>query len=244
VVGGSFAKQAEYCGDNLMIGVGPNPFAARLTGAGALDRTFAGAGNAVLKGPGEVSGVATTAGDGVAVFSHRCAEPPRLESTNPQISTFTESGEANPTTQEALLPFTFAAPLIDRQDRVVELESVPPAAEGIDAVARCLPNGEPDPGFGRGGRAPLRHKPYYGTAIAVDAQSRPIIALFTRQIVLRRYLEDGRVDADFGPGGLLTAKGKAPSAIALDSDGRIYTVSVSPESARTTITLARFIPGD
>jgi uncharacterized delta-60 repeat protein len=243
VVGGSFAKEAEYCGDSLRIGIGPDPFVARLTSTGALDGAFGGTGHAVLKGPGEVSGVAATAGDGVAVFSHRCAEPPRYESTNPQISAFSEGGEATPTAQEALLPFTYQPLLLDPQDRVVELEGVPPAAEGIDAVTRRLPNGEPDPSFGRGGRAPLGDKPHYATTIAVDAQSRPIIALFAKQIVLRRYLEDSEADTAFGPGGRLTAKGTPPSAIALDAEGRIYTVSVVSASARTTITLARFIPG-
>jgi hypothetical protein len=68
---------------------------------------------------------------------------------------------------------------------------------------------------------PRGKKPHYGTAIAVDAQSRPIVALSAGKIVLRRYLPEGNVDMSFGPDGRLTAGGRAPSAIALDTSGRI-----------------------
>jgi sugar lactone lactonase YvrE len=133
--------------------------------------------------------------------------------------------------------------LIDPAGRVVELEGPPPAGEGVDSVARYLPDGEPDPSFGRHGRTILRHKPHYADAIAVDARSRPIIALEAKGIVLRRYLPNGTVDKRFGPKGRLQAKGKVPSGIALDAEGRIYTVGVSKGSTATTLQIARFIPG-
>lgn len=239
VVGGAFGKEPGYCD----FGRGPDPFLARLSATGALDTTFAGSGHAVLTGPGELASLIPAPGGGLAVFSRRCPSEPRLEATGSQITAFTESGEASATTREVLLPFSYQAPLLDPAGRIVQLESVSPAAEGVDAVARSLPDGERDPSFGLGGRAPLHQKPHYGTAIAVDAQSRPIIALGAGKIVLRRYLPEGNVDTTFGPGGRLTAAGSAPSAIALDASGRIYTVSLAPDLHRTKITLARFIPG-
>ena len=239
VVGGSFGERPGYCD----FGRGPDPFVARLTATGALDTTFAGSGHAVLKGPGEFRSLAPVPSGGLAVFSSACPAEPRLEATGSVLSAFGEGGEASATVQGVLLPFSYKAPVLDPEGRIVQLESVPPAAEGVDAVARSLPDGERDPSFGLGGRVPLRNKPHYGTAIAVDAQSRPIIALYAGKIILRRYLPEGAVDMGFGPEGRLTAGGVAPSAIALDASGRIYTVSLKRDLHHTKVTLARFIPG-
>jgi hypothetical protein len=241
VVGGAFGQDKDKCG--LGVNEGPSPVVARLTATGAPDPTFAGSGHATLKGHGGVTGLAPIPGGGLAAFSRYCPSPPRLEPGSPEYRVFTEAGKASPTVRRVSLPYTSFGPLIDPRRRVVVLSTVPPAAEGVDAVARCLPNGKLDPTFGHKGRAILRHEPHFAEAIAVDAKSRPIIALSAKQIVLRRYLANGKVDRRFGPNGKLTAAGQVPSAIALDGAGRIYTLSVSHDSTKGTVTVARFIPG-
>jgi uncharacterized delta-60 repeat protein len=251
VVAGSFGKAAESCG--YTIGSGPDPFVGRLTASGAIDKTFAGVGHAVLKGPGGVTSLAQLPGGGAAVFTTPCSTtpcsttpcstPPRFEWRSPYFSALTESGEASPFATERPLGFTYQAPAIDSNGRVLELESPPPAAEGADALARYLPSGDPDPGFGRRGRVVLRRGSRWASAFAVDAQDRPIIAVAARKIELRRFLPDGKIDMGFGPRGRLTAKSTAPSAIALDARGRIYTVSLARNQSQTTVRVVRFIPG-
>lgn len=239
IVGGSFGQEGK-CGMGFEQVTAP--YVARLTTTGALDPTFAGSGRAIFRGYSTVTGLAPIPGGGFAVFSKQCPTPPRLESPGTEYGAFTEDGEANPAFRKALLGETSTTPLIDSRRRVVLLNSVLGAGSGVDAVARWLPNGRPDPGFGRDGRVALRHKPHYAEAIAVDAKSRPIIALHTKGIVLRRYLQNGKVDRHFGPNGKLTAAGKIPRAIGLDGEGRIYTLSLRA-GEQTTLRLARFIPG-
>jgi uncharacterized delta-60 repeat protein len=240
IVGGGFGPETacSYSG----VG-GRSPYIARLTASGAPDPTFAGTSYTTLKGTGGVGGLAQTQGGNFAVFSYACPTPPRYESRGPEYSVFAESGAASPVAQQVPLGYHYAPLLIDPRGRVVELESSPPAGESADTVVRYLPNGDPDPSFARHGRFVLRHKPHYADAIAVDAKSRPIIAMAAKRIVLRRFLADGKVDKRFGPEGQLTGPGPTPSVIALDAQGRIYTVSLSKGAARTSVRIARFIPG-
>jgi hypothetical protein len=182
---------------------------------------------------------------GLAVFSRPCATPPRVETRSPRFTDLTESGDVGLPGSGRGLPFTWDAPALDPDGRVLELESPPPAAVEYepDALVRFLPNGDPDPGFGRHGRVVVR-RPREVSAFAVDAAGRPIVASSTRgRAELRRFRLDGRLDRGFGRAGRLTAKVGLPGAIALDARGRIYTVSLAQGSSQTTVRVARFIPG-
>jgi hypothetical protein len=240
IVGGAFGQEGK-CG--LGFEAVAAPYVARLTATGALDPTFAGSGHATLEGYGEVTGPTPIPGGGFAVFSRYCPTPPRLEPGGPEYSVFAEDGKKSSTARQVSLPYTFTAPLIDFRRRVVELYNVDGAGVGVDAVRRYLPNGEPDPGFGRDGRVLIDRKPHFAEAIAVDAKNRPIIVLNAKRIVLRRYLTNGKVDRRFGPKGRLTVAGETPRAIALDGEGRVYTLSLSGSLAQTNLRIARFIPG-
>lgn len=240
VIGGSFGKGTETCG--IIYGKGPAPFVGRLTATGAIDKTFAGSGHATLKGLGRVESLARNPAGGLAVFSRECPSPPRLETRGPAFSAFTERGEASPGAEEVGLGFSYASPLIDPAGRILMIESPPPAGEGASALVRDLPNGDYDLSFGRHGRVVLRGGLKRASALAVDAQSRPIISETAKRIELRRFLPDGKLDMGFGPKGRLTAKGDEPSAIALDARGRIYTVSLAHDSSQTTVEVARFLP--
>lgn len=242
VIGGSFGAGSERrCGYTFESG--PAPFVGRLSASGAIDASFAGSGTAVLKGPGGVSSLAEIPGGGIAAFTTPCSTPPRFEWQAPVFSAFTESGEANPLATERPLAFSYTAPAIDPDGRIVELESPPPAGEGASALRRLLPNGERDPSFGNKGRVVLIHGLRPDGAFAVDAQGRPIIATETGKVELRRFLPDGRLDTAFGPRGRLVAAGEEPSAIALDGSGRIYTVTLTRGSPKRIVEVDRFIPG-
>ena len=64
----------------------------------------------------------------------------------------------------------------------------------------------------------------------------------TRRTELRRFLPNGKPDRRFGNGGRLTVKSTAPSAIAFDAGGRIYTAPLGRNSSQTIVKVARFIP--
>jgi uncharacterized delta-60 repeat protein len=240
IVGGEFGPETS-CGYGAEGAV--HPYIARLSAAGAPDPSFAGKGYATLGGAGGVSGLAATRGGNLAVFSNACPTGARYESRAPEYSVFTEGGAPSPIARHVPLGYSYVPMLVDRRGRVVQLESSPPAGEGVDAVTRYLPNGNSDRGFGRHGSFLFRHKPHYADAIAVDAKNRPIVAMSAKRIVLRRFLTDGEVDERFGPKGQLTAKGAAPRAIAVDAEGRIYTVAVSKGPTATSVQISRFIPG-
>lgn len=242
VLGGAFSSNGDVpCGYDFK--KGPDPFVARLTTTGAIDETFATSGHELLRGPGGVDSVAPYPAGGIAVFSRPCSFGARVEEQAPLYGRLDGNGHANPHVKERSLDFTYGSPLIDPKGRLVEIESVPPAAEGPDALARYHPNGRLDRGFGDKGRVILGRKLGRGAdALAVDAQDRPIVAAEAGRIELRRFRANGKLDRRFGPGGRLTAKAEAPGAIALDAQGRIYTLSLSLGPSATTLRIARFIP--
>lgn len=235
IIGGSFGTEGEGESCGYRIGVGPDPFVARLTDAGALDPSFAGSGNLVLPGPGGLGSIQQTPDGGLAAFSYPCPTPPRFESRSPLVRLFTEAGEPSPDGPGPPLDFSYLSPVVDPKGRFVELESPPPAAEGPSALTRFLPTGRSDPHFGRDGRTFVRDLSG-ATAFAVDAESRPIIAVDGG---LRRYRQDGKPDMRFGRRGVVAAKIGGPRVIAFDARGRIYTLS----GTRGIVEVARFLPG-
>jgi uncharacterized delta-60 repeat protein len=243
IVAGSFGETTEPCG--VTFGGGPSPYVARLTASGAIDPTFGKAGHTVLGEKGDVISLAPTPGGGLTVFSCPCASPPRVETPAPRFLELTARGHAAKPARHGGLPFTWGAPVVDPKGRIVELENSPPAAIEYepDALVRTLPDGAPDPHFGRHGTVVLR-KPKGASAFAVDAGGRPILASAAKgRTELWRFRANGKPDHSFGPGGRLTAKAGAPRAIAFDAAGRIYTVSQARSSSVSTIEVARFIPG-
>jgi uncharacterized delta-60 repeat protein len=242
LLGGSVGAGLQSCG--LGAGEGFDPFVARLTATGAVDTTFAGSGHAILKGPGRVEGVEETVDGNLGVFGDPCSVTmSRTEVFPPFFSLFTAAGEASSRAREVALRYSFVVPVIDPTGRVVQLASGSPPSDAFDAVTRYRPNGRLDRSFADRGRYLLRHRPHYADAIAVDARSRPIIAMASQRIALRRFLPNGRPDPSFGPNGRLTAPGKNPWDIGLDDSGRIYTLGHKQVHGGTILQIARFIPG-
>jgi uncharacterized delta-60 repeat protein len=237
LVAGSFGPPDVICA----FGMGPTPFVARLTEAGAVDRSFDGTGYLAFEGHGVVSSLGLLPGGAPAVFTTPCSTGARVEWQPPTYSTLTEAGALSGLATDRGLGFSYLDPTVEPSGDIFELQSPSPAGEGADSLARYLPNGERDPGFGNGGSVTL-HRPYKEVeAYAVDAEGRPIIAA-GGGVVLRRFRQGGGLDPTFGPGGKLTAKSAAPRVIVLDPQGRIYTAGVKRDGKRRTIQVARFIP--
>lgn len=245
LIGGGSAERLDSCESGFG---GPSiPFVARLTAAGAPDTTFAGTGYVTLaEERAQVTTVALKPDGGPGLLSQGCPTEPRLEGQGSAYYAFSESGEAAALDPTRGAAYRLPSLAIDPSGRILLVDEVGPAAEGPDALARFLPNGELDPGFGRGGKVVLNHGLHWASALTVDAAGRPIIAEVGRAIELRRFLSDGRIDPGFGPGGRLTVPGPIVQAIALDGEGRIYTVgSIRGPGLKTGygIAIARLLPG-
>jgi uncharacterized delta-60 repeat protein len=119
---------------------------------------------------------------------------------------------------------------------------------GTASMARLNSNGQPDTTFGTGGVAPLVS--FGSSAIALQSDGKIVIgsgaAFFGPAGALARYNKDGSVDKSFGISGQ-AASVAAPSAITVQSDGKILAVGadtskVSATGNSTGFGLVRFNP--
>ncbi|GAA4933570.1 calcium-binding protein [Streptomyces coeruleoprunus] len=119
------------------------------------------------------------------------------------------------------------------------------------AVARYLPDGSPDPGFGDGGRAISDFEGGGATAYDVARQADGgIVAAgeagftgpsFASDFAVARFRSDGTLDAGFGGDGTVTtsfAGEDSGRGVAVQSDGRIVVAGYSG----LTWALARYLP--
>jgi uncharacterized delta-60 repeat protein len=128
------------------------------------------------------------------------------------------------------------------------------------AIARYLPDGRLDQGFGVDGRVTTDFPGLAAVAAAVALQpdgkivvaggAFPLFA-FGGDFKLARYNPDGTLDAGFGEGGIVTTRfvgGSFAAAVALQGDGRIvaagtdYTGFSFDDSSDTDFALARYLP--
>jgi len=135
------------------------------------------------------------------------------------------------------------------------------------ALARYLPNGALDGGFGEGGLAtgtlrPLTVDAVRGVAVQPDGRILAAGVTFENEVSLRpngdfmvaRYTADGRPDLTFGIGGVVTTDFEGSSydelyALALQPDGRILTAGVTDSgggpgvlAGADDLALARYTP--
>ena len=105
-----------------------------------------------------------------------------------------------------------------------------PAAPRAVMVARLYPDGGLDQGFGDGGMAFTQIRTAgAGSTVVVQPDGRIVVAGAAGdyggapdEVVLARYLGDGRLDPAFGDGGLATFDGPGDGfAVALQPDGKI-----------------------
>jgi uncharacterized delta-60 repeat protein len=106
---------------------------------------------------------------------------------------------------------------------------------GTASMARLNSNGQPDTTFGTGGVAPLVS--FGSSAIALESDGKIVIgsgaAFFGPAGALARYNKDGSVDKSFGISGQ-AASVAAPSAITVQSDGKILAVGADTSKVSAT----------
>ncbi|MEV6578638.1 hypothetical protein AB0M92_10825 [Streptomyces sp. NPDC051582] len=151
---------------------------------------------------------------------------------------------------------------LQRDGKIVAVGHAITATGGEDfALARYLPDGRLDQGFGTGGKVFTTVAPGTGDdeaqAVQVQRDGRIVVAGFTgtgagtegRDLALARYLPDGRPDPGFGTGGLVVrdvAGGRDQfKNMVLDGHGRVVAVgSADLGSGRggTSFAVARYRP--
>jgi uncharacterized delta-60 repeat protein len=118
------------------------------------------------------------------------------------------------------------------------------------AVARYLPDGQPDPTFGVDGRrvTSLGLDIDGARGVAVDAGGRLVVAGMAGAVAdtaLVRYRSDGSLDPDFaGDGVLVSPFGAGPdyaNAVALQPDGRIVAAGEAETGSSRDFTLLRLL---
>lgn len=121
------------------------------------------------------------------------------------------------------------------------------AATGAHAKA-----GDPDPGFGAGGRTVVDvvvHSNAFATSIAIDHQGRVVVAgFFARPLllhpVLARLTPDGSLDPGFGNGGIVLPQWGGPASIggvAVDAAGRVVLAGSVSTSTGEDFAVARLL---
>jgi uncharacterized delta-60 repeat protein len=119
-------------------------------------------------------------------------------------------------------------------------------------LTRCLPDGRLDPTFGVGGRVTTD---FLALTLVRQPDGKLVAAggsgpFETSDFALARYLPEGRLDASFGVGGLVTTDffggSDAASALILQPDGKLvaagYSLTRTPDDDLTSnIPLARYV---
>jgi uncharacterized delta-60 repeat protein len=118
------------------------------------------------------------------------------------------------------------------------------SALGDFALARYLPDGTLDPGFGVGGKVKLDFTGAGGddrvNALAVQADGKLVAAGHAvDDWAVARFRQDGTLDPSFGAGGkVTTALGGQIRALAVQADGKLVAAGV----AGSDFALARYLP--
>lgn len=204
-------------------------FAARLTAHGDLDVGFGSAG--VIDVPRErPSGLAALRGGGVAFETspkRRCDPPEpakeRLHVLGPRGSVRAEPPIGPAAGLEAASVVQGVS--VDPMGRILALSADSKDVDGDwvshEVVRRYLPDGSPDPSFGRDGKAEVRLPGKLttnarGFDLAVDPAGRPVVAgvpesadpsphpLWHPPLLVTRLTSSGRPDRTFGAGGTTT----------------------------------------
>jgi uncharacterized delta-60 repeat protein len=123
------------------------------------------------------------------------------------------------------------------------------------ALARYLPDGSLDPGFGVGGKVStdFAGQGEAGNAVALQPDGAIVVAGLTaidtgnQNFALARYLPDGSLDPAFGVGGKvvtdISGAGETAFAVLVQPDGRIVAAGNTAAGPDSDIALTRYLPG-
>jgi uncharacterized delta-60 repeat protein len=190
-------------------------FLARFDASGRLDPSFA-AGGLYFPPAGESLATFAAVGPGNELTVGTQSESARSRA----VLRLGEGGAPDPsfgTNGYVPSPFgvEFAPVAVDSQGRTVAWNYVQGVehrlANGL-RLKRLLPDGAPDPSFGKGGTVTLRIPRFYVADLALDSRGRVLLAVTLKQrspigepkdLALLRLRTDGRVDKSFGEDGTL-----------------------------------------
>jgi uncharacterized delta-60 repeat protein len=243
----------------------PPPFtefaSARLLANGSPDPTFAGGGIANPHVPWDVAHASAIVvdGDGRIVLAGTVTdqstssawEALRLLPGGSIDDSFGDAGLVGfPSTGRSDALGDMA---LDPQGRIVLAGQLSPhgSSESRVAVARLLPSGELDPGFGQGARVAALGIGNGGEAVAIDPAGRIVVAGFSlwpsgaplpellASALLARFTGSGAIDRTFGAGGLIrldyrslsATGGDNASSLGIDDSGRYVIAGSSQRGA-------------
>jgi uncharacterized delta-60 repeat protein len=190
-------------------------FLARFGVSGQLDPGFA-TGGLFFPPAGESLGTFASVGPGNELTVGTQSESGRSRA----VLRLGEGGAPDPGFEaDGYVPSPFGAefsPLaVDPQGRTVAWTYVQGVehrlANGL-RLKRLLPDGAPDPSFGKGGTVTLRIPRFYVADLGFDSRGRVLLAATLKErspigepedLVLLRLRDDGRLDKSFGDGGTL-----------------------------------------
>jgi uncharacterized delta-60 repeat protein len=221
---------------------------------GGLDRTFGAQGTVALPwtDPGWVVGAVTEPSTGRLLVSAHVTTPER---TGTMLARLRADGTPdvafgrNGVTVDPLPSFEGDV-FPDAGGRIVLAGAVRAKGGGPGglAVARLLPDGSPDPGFGTHGlkRMPLRDNPLVERVIR-QADGKFLFAVrYPRQLGIIRVGADGEVDTAFGTRGGSRTQTRATgiSDLVQTADGKVLLVAVAPPmrgDGPTRVVLTRYL---
>jgi uncharacterized delta-60 repeat protein len=158
---------------------------------------------------------------------------------------------------------------VDSEQRIIVAGTAARGADGVDldvAIARLLPDGNPDPAFGPDGRRVYSFSTLDPTlrdevgGIAVDAQNRVYLigTLHVAEpenlsdVAILRITEDGELDPSFGIGGRVTfdfstaGSGRTDIGVgvAMQSDKAVFLAQAENAGPDTDFAVFRLLPGE
>ena len=259
-------RQPAFLADGRIVAaVTPGTSAVRLTSAGALDPSFGFGGIATVpSGPPSLAAVPQADGAVVvAAVSGQDYVVRRFGPTGAPDGTYGTSGVATVRVGRdphdsvqiwrVLLQADGKLLVVGATRHKVDRASDDDCDTKL-LLARLLPSGAPDPGFGAGGlvQEPYAHIKVMDAALAPNGRINVSadVSLCEQSdsskgkggLAVRRYLPDGSVDRGYGSRGWSRAgRGFFPiRAIALQKDGKAIVVGFTGKDNRNRITLTRF----
>jgi|SRR5581483_4117202 len=162
-----------------------------------------------------------------------------------------ESSECSPASCSGNSAQAFAVAL-QPDGKVVAAGGVVTDGFGGFAVARYLPNGELDPGFGDGGKAVTSTGSVDARAfaLAIQPDGKLVVGGYTLRasfdFALVRYLPDGRLDPSFGDGGIVVTDFfdgmDQIRAVAIQPNGKVVAAGFAIRGGKFQFAMVRVLP--
>jgi uncharacterized delta-60 repeat protein len=256
-------------GEVTVFGSSTQAGVARYTTAGALDTTFGSGGfvhTLVFNTVNNRYFGGALQGDGKILATGHAEDPPHLHMTLARYNTdgtldapFGSGGITVTQFGGGELPSTGRAVAVQADGKIVVAGSstTPNKSFPVIALARFLPNGTRDTGFGTDGLVLTpRPGPVFGgqdaNALAIQGDGKIVVVgyqddgfLSQPKFLIARYMPDGTLDGSFGQGGLSVISvggGDAARAVAIQPSGKLLVAGSSTLNGLGAFALIRVYP--